>query len=188
MSIVMVQNAVMRELMLVFTCRDIKAQLVQQSGDNARLKIRERELQQEVCIIIANVSALLNLLLHFAWGIAEAKCTLVMCICVSVCLSVPRRIFTLLHGPGCNFGNVGVPSSCALLGRLAIGARVSLLWQHSAEREMSASACTRCMPGWLVFASKTTTCFCQLIEIRKFNRGPSTFCRSLCYGQSKKEI
>jgi len=66
MSIVMVQNAVMRELMLVFTCRDIKAQLVQQSGDNARLKIRERELQQEVCIIIANVSALLNLLLHFA--------------------------------------------------------------------------------------------------------------------------
>jgi len=24
-----------------------------------------------------------------------------------VCLSVPRRIPTLLHGPGCNFGMVG---------------------------------------------------------------------------------
>jgi len=24
--------------------------------------------------------------------------------CVSVCLSVPRRIPTLLHGPGCNLG------------------------------------------------------------------------------------
>jgi len=40
-----------------------------------------------------------------------------------------------------------VPSSCALLGRFAIGAQVSLLWQHSAEREMSVSACTRSMPG-----------------------------------------
>jgi len=40
-----------------------------------------------------------------------------------------------------------VPSSCALLGGFAIGARVSLLWQHGAEREMSANACPRCMPG-----------------------------------------
>jgi len=38
-----------------------------------------------------------------------------------------------------------VPSSCALLCGFAIGARVSLLWQNSVEREMSASACTRCM-------------------------------------------
>jgi len=38
---------------------------------------------------------------------------------------------------------MGVPSTCALLGRF--GARVSLL-QHNAEREMSASACTRSMP------------------------------------------
>ena len=87
-----------------------------------------------------------------------------------------------------------MPSSCALLGGFAVGARVSLLnqysfiekltnrnlnremlklvilkqykdktrentvsnwqhmttlWQHSAEREMSASACTRSMPGWI---------------------------------------
>jgi len=34
-------------------------------------------------------------LLHFAWGIAEAKCILV----TAVCVSVPRRIPTLLHGP-----------------------------------------------------------------------------------------
>ena len=44
---------------------------------------------------------------------------------------------------------VGVPSSCALLGGFAIGARVSLLLQHSAERETSASACTRSVPGFL---------------------------------------
>ena len=40
------------------------------------------------------------------------------------------------------------PSICALLGELAIGARLSLLWQRSAEREMSATACTRSMPSY----------------------------------------
>jgi len=54
---------------------------------------------------------------------------------------------------------MGVPCSCALLGRFAIGAQVSLLWQrtvcklialctanaYSAKCEMSASTCT--MPG-----------------------------------------
>ena len=54
-----------------------------------------------------------------------------LCVCVSVCLSVPRRIPTLLHGPWCNFGGmVGVPSSYAVLDRFAIGVWVSLLWQH----------------------------------------------------------
>ena len=43
---------------------------------------------------------------------------------------------------------VGVPSSCALLGEFATGARVSLLWKHIAKREMSASASTRSMPGY----------------------------------------
>ena len=60
-----------------------------------------------------------------------------------LCVSVPRRIPALLHGPGCNVGNGRGPPSCALLGGFAIGARVSLLWQHSGEREISASACTR---------------------------------------------
>ena len=39
-------------------------------------------------------------------------------------------------------------SSCGLLGGFAIGARVSLHSQHSAKREMSASACTLSVPGW----------------------------------------
>jgi len=66
-----------------------------------------------------------------------------LCVYLSVTAFPP----TLLHGPGCNFGGmVGVPSSCALLGGFAIGARVSLLRQQR-EREMSASASTLCMPG-----------------------------------------
>jgi len=57
-----------------------------------------------------------------------------------VCLSVPRRIPTLLNRPGCHLGELyGVPSSSALLGGFEIGAWVSLLWQNSAEREMSTS-------------------------------------------------
>jgi len=65
-----------------------------------------------------------------------------------LCPSVPRRIPALMHVPVCNLGEwYGMPSSCALLGGFAIGARVSLLRQHGAERETSASACTRSMPG-----------------------------------------
>ena len=37
------------------------------------------------------------------------------------------------------------------MGGFAIGARISLLRQHSAEREMSASACTRSMPGFACY-------------------------------------
>ena len=48
-----------------------------------------------------------------------------------VCLSVSCRIPTLLHGPGCSLAWLAewsaVPSSYALLGGFAIGARVSLL-------------------------------------------------------------
>jgi len=65
-------------------------------------------------------------------------------VCVSVC--VGHRIPTLLHEPGYNLGEWY--SRClTTIGGFAIGARVSLLWQHSAEREMLASACTRSMPG-----------------------------------------
>ena len=54
-----------------------------------------------------------------------------LCVCLSVCVSVHGRIPTLLHGPGCNLGEwSGMPSSCALLGGFAIGARDALLWQH----------------------------------------------------------
>jgi len=46
--------------------------------------------------------------LHMTGVIDDVKCILVTCICVSVCLSVPRHMPTLLHamhGPGCNLGN-----------------------------------------------------------------------------------
>jgi len=43
---------------------------------------------------------------------------------------------------------VGGAISYAPLGGFAIGARVSLLWQHSTEREMSVSACTCSMLGY----------------------------------------
>jgi len=47
------------------------------------------------------------------------------------------------------------------LSGFAIGARVSLLWQHSAEREMSASACTRSMPrGCCCWDGGETICHC----------------------------
>jgi len=46
------------------------------------------------------------------------------CVYVRLCVSVPRRIPTLLHRPGRKV-------CCALLGGFAIGPRVSLLWQHS---------------------------------------------------------
>jgi len=74
----------------------------------------------------------------------------------SVCLSVLRRIPTLLHGPDVTCGMVGVPSSCALsIGRIAIGACVSSLQQYSAEREMSASACNRPMHCVIVAVGRT---------------------------------
>ena len=70
--------------------------------------------------------AYLTGLLHFARGVAEANVYWSRpSVCVCVCVSVPHRIPTLLHGPGCKL--VGVPSSCAPLGGFAIGAWVSLL-------------------------------------------------------------
>ena len=64
-----------------------------------------------------------------------------------MCLSVPRCIPTLLHGPGCKLGEwYGRP--------LVVHYRADLqsvhglrYYDNSAEREMSASACTRSVPG-----------------------------------------
>jgi len=67
------------------------------------------------------------------------------CLCVCLSLAACPHYCT---DPGVSWGMVWLPSSCALLGRFAIGARVLLLWQHSAECEMSTRACTRSMPGW----------------------------------------
>ena len=65
-----------------------------------------------------------------------------------VCVSVPRRIPTLLHGPGCN---LEVWQWCHLVVHCwadlqsVHGFRC---YDNSAQREMSASACT--MPGFYV--------------------------------------
>jgi len=57
----------------------------------------------------------------------------------------------LLHGPGYNLaGMVGVLPSWALLGGFAISAQVALVRQHNVNAKMSASACTRSMPGLLL--------------------------------------
>jgi len=60
---------------------------------------------------------------------------------VSACLSVPRRIPILLHGRGCNLGG-------CVIGARPHGFRC---YDNSAEREMSASACTRSVPGLSLF-------------------------------------
>jgi len=89
--------------------------------------------------------------LHLAWGVAKAKCIVVTAVYVSLCLSVCLSLAAFPHyctDPDVSWGEwYGVHSSCALLDGFAMGARVSLLWQHSAEREMSASVCTLSVPG-----------------------------------------
>ena len=110
-------------------------------------------------------------LLHFAWVVDDAKCISV----TRFCVSVPRRIPTLLHGPGFNlvgwlefnvpswhkhgyirdedvtWGNGrGCSPSCALLGGFAIGARVSLLWQDSANAKCQrVLVLALCLVFWL---------------------------------------
>ena len=105
-------------------------------------------------------------------------------LCVCVCVTVRGHMTTLLHGPGCNLGEwYEMPSSCALLGRFAISALVLLLWQHSAEREMSASACTRPMPGF-----KCT----HLVKVRwRYSAGAVGnvsvgLCAGHCWSQQRK--
>ena len=90
------------------------------------------------------------------------KCIVATSVCMSVCLSVPRRIPTLLHRPGCNLGEwYGCPlvvhnwanlqsvhgfrrynniHVCKLIALYIANA-------YSAKRELSVSACTRAMAG-----------------------------------------
>jgi len=67
-------------------------------------------------------------------------------LCLSACLSLT----TFPHyctDPHVTWGN---GMGCSLVvGGFAFGVQVSLLWQQSAECEMSASACTRCVPGFV---------------------------------------
>jgi len=69
-------------------------------------------------------------------------------VCLSVCLSLAAFPHSYMDAD-VSWEN---GSGCFLVVHywgFAVGARVSLLWQHSAEREMSASACT-CSIGGLV--------------------------------------
>jgi len=65
--------------------------------------------------------------LHFASGVAEAKCIFVTRVCMSVCL--PLAAFPhYCTDADATWGNgIAVLYSCALLNGFAIGARVSLL-------------------------------------------------------------
>jgi len=100
--------------------------------------------------ILLLLGILCFLFLHLTWGVAEAKCILITAtaICMSVCLSLTAFPHCCTD-PDVSWGSGKgwMPSSCALLGRFAIGAQVSLPWQRSAERKTSASACTRSVPG-----------------------------------------
>jgi len=72
-----------------------------------------------------------------------------LCVCLSVCLSVAASPHDCTD-PDATWGMVRVPP-CALLGGFAIGARtgfIAMTTQH--EREISASDCTRSMPGFLL--------------------------------------
>jgi len=58
--------------------------------------------------------------------------------------------------PNVTWGWYGVPPNCAVLCGFAICALVSLLWQHSVEREISSShssVCTRSMYAWFIIAT-----------------------------------
>jgi len=102
----------------------------------------------------------------FAWVIDDAKCIMVRAVCLSVCSS-PHS--TLLHGPGYNLGNGRGSPSCALLGGFAIGARVSFLWQHSANAKcqlvLVLALCLVLCMYWSCFGWVLFWCHLLLLEV-----------------------
>jgi len=66
----------------------------------------EREMSASACTrsIAGCIVLISQSLITFRVSTAEAKCVLAMAVCLSVCMAVPRRIPTLLHGPECNLG------------------------------------------------------------------------------------
>jgi len=88
--------------------------------------------------------------LRFAWGVSEAKCILV----THVCVSVPRRIPTLLLGPGCNLGNGrGCPHYWARICNRCTGF-VALTTQH---RTRIVSECLYSLYAWFIFILQYTS-------------------------------
>jgi len=86
-----------------------------------------------ICVEQKLISSYLGLIVLITFRVSRIDDT--KCIVVTrVCVSVRGRMPTVLHGPGCNFGECyGMPRSCALLGGFTIDARVALLWQHNAK-------------------------------------------------------
>jgi len=110
---------------------------------------REALLVGTLSLIILLTAPLWNFLLHFAWGVAEAKCIWPR---LSVCLSLA----TFPHyctDPDVTWGMVGVLCSCALLGGFAVSARVSLLWQQSRTRNVS--KCLYSLYAWFYLCCVT---------------------------------
>ena len=91
---------------------------------------------------------------------------------VCVCLSLPRRIPTLLHGLGCNLGK-GRGCPLAVHYWAVHGFRC---YDNSAEREMSASACTCSMPGWDIIRPHCSTTY---VDAACCYRPSSVVCRSV---------
>jgi len=77
-------------------------------------------------------------------------------------------------------GMVVVPSSHALLGRFAIGAQLLLLWQQSAERKMSLSACTHSMPGLMLLTDRHAETLYITLQRRILASSPEFKC-TRCY-------
>jgi len=64
---------------------------------------------------------------------------------MSVCSLVTFPLYCT--DPDVTWGNGRVAPICAVLGGFAVDARVSLLWQHSANAKCQRVLCTRSMPG-----------------------------------------
>jgi len=64
-----------------------------------------RRTRDQQCFAISQRAKVLISLVHFTWVVNDTKCILVTRVCMRVCVSVPHRVPTILHGPGCNLGN-----------------------------------------------------------------------------------
>ena len=94
-------------------------------------------------------------LLHFTWGIAEAKCILATAICVPVCVSVCLSLATFPHygmDPDVTWGN---GPGCPLVAHYwadfqwCMGFVAMTTHTNHTEHEISASACTHSVAGYL---------------------------------------
>ena len=98
-----------------------------------------------------------------------------LCVCVCVCPS--PHSYTTASDPAVTLGNGRGCSSCAVLGGFKIGARVSLLWQHTRlMRNVSEDHFTHYNAGFYCQSAECTLCpkkvakFLFLITPSKINQ------------------